>query len=188
MSDNQFPTPGYPTVPPAPGAITPQGPAPVARKKGRWFTSRPAVGVAALLVGAGIGTSGSTGSTAAKTAQAPAVTVTAAAPTVTVTAPGATVQAAAPTSTVTVTQTAEAPAPAAAFSDGVHLVGSDIQPGTYKAANSDGDCYWARLKNTDGNFAAIIANGNPSGQAVVTIAKSDGAFESSRCGDWVKVK
>ena len=56
MSDNQFPTPGYPTVPPAPGAITLQGPAPVARKKGRWFTSRPAIGVAALLVGVGIAT------------------------------------------------------------------------------------------------------------------------------------
>jgi len=184
MSDNQFPTPDYTTVPPAPGA---QSPTPVARKRGRWFTSRPVVGVAALLIGAGIGSAGGTESTAG-TATPPAVTVTAPASTVTVTAPGATVQAAAPAATVTVTQKAEAPAPAVAFSDGVHLVGTDIQPGTYKAANSDGGCYWARLKNTDGDFDAIIANGNPSGQAVVTIAKSDGAFQSERCGDWVKVK
>jgi len=30
------------------------------------------------------------------------------------------------------------------------------------------------------DFDALIANGNPSGQAVVTIAKSDSAFQSER--------
>jgi hypothetical protein len=87
----------------------------------------------------------------------------------------------------------QAPPPAAAptIEDGMFLVNSDIQPGRYKTtvpAGSNG-CYWARLKGTGGTFGEIIANGyKDSGQqAIVTILKSDAAFEASGCGTWTKV-
>ena len=98
--------------------------------------------------------------------------------------PTVTVMAPAPASTPTA---AEVPGPSASFGDGVHLVGADIQPGTYKAANPGGGCYWARLKDTSGEFSSIIANDFTNNQTMVTISKSDAAFESTRCGDWVKV-
>ncbi len=111
--------------------------------------------------------------------QAPAskVTVTAPAP------PAKTVQVPGPVKTVT----APPPEPAAAIpDDGTWLVGTDVKPGTYRSS-SDGDCYWARLKNTSGDFEAILANGN-GGNQVVTIKKSDKAFESTRCAPWTKVR
>ena len=65
---------------------------------------------------------------------------------------------------------------------GIYLVGEDIKPGTYR---SDGSrCYWARLSGTSGEFEHIIANDNVEGTAYVTIAASDVAFETSRCGEW----
>lgn len=65
---------------------------------------------------------------------------------------------------------------------GIYLVGEDIKPGTYR---SDGArCYWARLSGTSGEFEHIIANDNVEGTAYVTIAESDVAFETSRCGEW----
>lgn len=73
------------------------------------------------------------------------------------------------------------------FGNGVHLVGVDIEPGTYR--NDGGDlCYWARLRGTSGGFNDIIANGIPDGPTVVTIASSDVAFESSGCGTWKRTQ
>ncbi|GAA1157988.1 hypothetical protein [Nesterenkonia sandarakina] len=67
---------------------------------------------------------------------------------------------------------------------GVYMVGEDIQPGTYR---SEGDrCYWARLSGFSGTLGDILANDNVSGSAYVTIAPTDMAFETSRCGDWVR--
>ncbi|MEV0284315.1 MULTISPECIES: hypothetical protein [unclassified Kribbella] len=43
------------------------------------------------------------------------------------------------------------------------------------------------MKNTSGDFEAILANGNGANQ-VVTIKKSDKAFESARCAPWTKVR
>lgn len=67
--------------------------------------------------------------------------------------------------------------------DGIYLVGKDIAPGTYRTAGS-GRCYWKRSSGTSGDFDEIIANGNESGQAIVTIASSDVAFTTKRCGAW----
>ncbi|HMH31182.1 MAG TPA: cadherin-like beta sandwich domain-containing protein [Methylomirabilota bacterium] len=78
-------------------------------------------------------------------------------------------------------------APKTSFGDGTYLVNKEIVPGTYRAANSGGYCYYARLSGTGGTIGDIIANGNPSGQAVVTIASTDVAFESTRCGTWTKI-
>ena len=70
--------------------------------------------------------------------------------------------------------------------DGTYLVGTDIEPGTYRAAGAD-SCYWARLSGTTGDLDEIIVNDFGSGQMVVTIAESDVAFETARCGTWEKV-
>lgn len=71
--------------------------------------------------------------------------------------------------------------------DGTHLVGSDIQPGTYRNDGTS-SCYWARLSGTGGTVEDIIANDNPRGQAYVTIDPSDIAFESKNCGSWELVE
>ena len=74
------------------------------------------------------------------------------------------------------------------FIDGTHMVGSDIQAGTYRNDGSSDRCYWARLSGFGGTTADIIANDNPDGQAYVTIDPSDTAFESKRCGRWELVQ
>jgi hypothetical protein len=70
--------------------------------------------------------------------------------------------------------------------DGIFLVGEDIEPGTYRGNVAGGRCYWARLSGTSGDFDDLITNDNVEGPTVVTIAESDVAFETSRCGEWVK--
>ena len=72
------------------------------------------------------------------------------------------------------------------FGSGVHLVGTDIQPGQYRNSGSD-SCYWSRLSGTSGSFDELIANDLPSGPTVVTILPSDAAFSSERCGTWTKI-
>lgn len=76
---------------------------------------------------------------------------------------------------------------AGSFGPGTHEVGVDIQPGKYKTQGGGvgGSCYWARLKNTDGDFDSIITNGNAQGPTTVTISKTDGAFETT-CESWTK--
>lgn len=88
---------------------------------------------------------------------------------------------------------AAAPAPAAPGGtipgDGTFIVGSDIEPGTYKSATPDsGNCYWARLRDDKNTLNSILANNNSSGPSVVTIRSSDAIFEDSGCNDWVRVK
>lgn len=67
--------------------------------------------------------------------------------------------------------------------DGVYLVGKDIVPGTYRTAGGS-SCYWQRSSGTSGDFNEILANGAEGGQAIVTIAASDVAFTTQRCGTW----
>ncbi len=71
------------------------------------------------------------------------------------------------------------------FGAGTYIVNTDVEPGTYHAPGSD-LCYWARLSGFGGTFSEIIANGNPTGSVIVTIAASDKGFESARCGTWTK--
>lgn len=80
-------------------------------------------------------------------------------------------------------------APADTIGQGTHVVGTDIQPGTYKTTGPAGSspCYWARLSDTSGEGDAIIANDLSDGPSTVTIKKTDGAFETSRCSLWTKV-
>jgi hypothetical protein len=67
---------------------------------------------------------------------------------------------------------------------GTYLVGQDIDPGTYRAAATDG-CYWARLSTL--NTSDIIDNDNANGPVVVEIAASDKAFTASGCAKFHKI-
>lgn len=147
--------------------------------------------LAILCLGAGGAAAGS--GDAPATGSAPTATVTVPGASVTVPAGATTITAPPVTRTVSVpgpvkTVTAAPPPPAAAMAgDGVYEVGVDVKSGTYVSKASDsGNCYWARLKNNGGGFDAIIANGNSSGQVVVTIRKTDQSFESNGCSDWVR--
>jgi len=70
------------------------------------------------------------------------------------------------------------------FGDGTFRVGADIPPGTYRAVNTSGGCYWERLSGFSGNFGDVIANDFTDGPDVVTISPTDVGFSSQRCGTW----
>lgn len=66
------------------------------------------------------------------------------------------------------------------------VVGTDIQPGTYRTTGPMSGfplCYWARLRTPTGG---VIATGMPNGPATVTIAASDKAFQTGGCVEWTK--
>lgn len=75
--------------------------------------------------------------------------------------------------------------------DGVWLVGTEVTAGTYRTTVPEDSfgCYWARLSGTSGEFADLIANDNwvAGATVTVTIDASDVAFESSRCGEWIRI-
>jgi hypothetical protein len=71
------------------------------------------------------------------------------------------------------------------FENGIFIIGTDIEPGTYKSTTASG-CYYSRLSGFSGDMSEIIANNNTDNAAVVTIAKTDKGFKSSRCGAWMK--
>lgn len=84
---------------------------------------------------------------------------------------------------------ADVPAPVGGIGEGTWVVGSDIPAGTYRTAGPLADnCYFARLKDTSGDFASIIVNGTPPGPTTLTIKPKDGAFLTSGCQPWVRVK
>lgn len=55
--------------------------------------------------------------------------------------------------------------------DGVLLVPTDLKPGTYRATAPVDNivCYWARLRDTDGDVGSIIANHVASAGDVITL-------------------
>ena len=70
---------------------------------------------------------------------------------------------------------------------GMHRVGVDIAPGTYKSSgNTDDLCYWERTKDASHSMESILANNNVSGTAVVTVAAGDAYFKTTGCKDWKK--
>ncbi|MFC9937912.1 hypothetical protein [Nocardiopsis alba] len=75
------------------------------------------------------------------------------------------------------------------FSSGTHIVGQDIEAGTYTATARDGElfenAYWERT-STSGDIIANDFVG--SAQSVtVTIASSDGQFTARGLGFWTRV-
>lgn len=71
------------------------------------------------------------------------------------------------------------------FGDGIFIVGTDIEPGTYKNEASSG-CYYSRLRGFTGTLSDIVSNENTDDVARVTILASDKGFKSNRCGTWTK--
>jgi hypothetical protein len=72
------------------------------------------------------------------------------------------------------------------FGDGTHQVGTDVQPGIYRTRAGSPNCYWERLRNFSGGLNGILANGNTSAPAIVTIEQTDAGFHSEGCGTWTK--
>lgn len=109
-------------------------------------------------------------------------------PTPTVQVPSATTKAV-PAPSVQAISSPE-PTVVATFSDGSHIVGSDVMPGTYRAmANSESACYWERVRGFSGEGDDLIANGlREKGAVIVTIKASDKGFNSQSCGTWTKIK
>lgn len=92
-----------------------------------------------------------------------------------------------PTAPPTATAVPPTPTPSVPnFGEGTKLVGTDIQPGTYRSKNSGTGCYWARLTGMGGTTAEIIANDNAFGPALVTIEATDTGFISRRCAQWTQ--
>ncbi len=71
---------------------------------------------------------------------------------------------------------------------GTYLVGSDIQPGTYRG-QAGGDfsnsCYWERLRSVTGDLYSILANDNAIGQFYVQVLPSDFALNTACELEWV---
>lgn len=65
--------------------------------------------------------------------------------------------------------------------DGTYLVGTDIQPGSYRS-EAGADCYW-QLGDTSGK---IIKNGFEA-RPIITIPAEAYTFTSTGCGTWEKV-
>ena len=76
--------------------------------------------------------------------------------------------------------------PSTSFGDGTHIVGEDIEPGTYRIDAPQG-CYWARLSELVDDSSTRIDNGNATGQSFVVIDPTDKAFLSAYCSaTWEK--
>jgi hypothetical protein len=67
------------------------------------------------------------------------------------------------------------------FSNGMHQVGTDLQPGTYRIRKDSRGCCYAPLGDFSGELEEILANGNANEPTIVTIAPTDANFESQRC-------
>lgn len=72
------------------------------------------------------------------------------------------------------------------FGDGEYIIGTDIEPGTYKSSGSSG-CYYARLSGFGGVLDEVLDNNNTDTSAIVTIATGDKGFLAQRCGTWTKM-
>jgi hypothetical protein len=70
-----------------------------------------------------------------------------------------------------------------AFGLGIHMVGTDIEPGIYRTTGEI--TYFARLSGLTGEFSDIISNeAYPQPPVLVEIKLTDVAFESMGSGEW----
>jgi hypothetical protein len=91
------------------------------------------------------------------------------------------------TSTVTATVTVAAPpaGPAVQLVNGLHQVGVNVVPGTFRTPGPDGSnsggCYWSRTSATTGD---LVDNGVLSGQGTITVGPEE-LVEVAGCQPWV---
>jgi hypothetical protein len=88
------------------------------------------------------------------------------------------------TKTITATVTAKPPSgPLGEFSDGLFVVGKDVQAGTYKTDGPDGSnaggCYWSRLDAR----GKVIQNGVVNDVGTVTVRPGE-RVDSAGCLPW----
>ncbi|MDQ0869168.1 hypothetical protein QFZ70_001641 [Arthrobacter sp. V1I9] len=70
--------------------------------------------------------------------------------------------------------------------DGTWTVGSDIEPGTYRAAAAVAStCYWG-IYRSGSNGSDIVENDIPGGGRPVVTLSAGLDFNSTRCGKWEK--
>jgi hypothetical protein len=73
------------------------------------------------------------------------------------------------------------------ITDGTYLVGTDIPAGTWRTSGPQPmdppTCYWERASDATGTLESIIANGIPTGQAIVTLKPGD-YFTTMGCQPW----
>jgi hypothetical protein len=77
--------------------------------------------------------------------------------------------------------------PSEPFGAGTMIVPIDVQPGTWRSEGGDSSCYWARLSDFSGEISGIVTNSFGSTGDVVQISDNDAGFQSSNCGDWVRI-
>jgi hypothetical protein len=73
------------------------------------------------------------------------------------------------------------------LSAGTYLIGSDIQPGTYKGkagTEITDSCYWERSRDVGGDLESILANGNEIGQFYVQVLQTDFALKTACELEW----
>lgn len=76
----------------------------------------------------------------------------------------------------------------ATISPGAWLVGTQIEPGTYRATAQPG-CYWERLRDFTGEREGVIASNlvAAAGSEQVTVLASDAGFAANAaCGTWTR--
>ncbi|MEV4284986.1 hypothetical protein AB0K40_05740 [Nonomuraea bangladeshensis] len=69
------------------------------------------------------------------------------------------------------------------------VVGTDIQPGTYRTTGPTSGfsmCFWARMRSTAASLDDVITSGMPTGPATVTIEPTDKAFSTGGCAEWTR--
>ncbi len=72
-------------------------------------------------------------------------------------------------------------------SDGIYEVRRDVQPGNYRTdgpTEPDGSCYYARLSGNTGTLEEVLANGNTSGPASLTVNWDDKYVQFSGGCTW----
>jgi hypothetical protein len=70
------------------------------------------------------------------------------------------------------------------FGDGTWIIGTDIEPGTYRNDDSSALCLWQRLSGFSGEFDDIIASDLTEAITIVTIDATDAGFDSEDCSTW----
>lgn len=81
----------------------------------------------------------------------------------------------------------EATIAANTFGPGTYLVGTDIEPGTYRTTDAVGGyCYWGIYAGGT-NQEDIIQNDIVTGGRPTVTLSSGQEFDSNRCGTWTKV-
>ena len=76
---------------------------------------------------------------------------------------------------------------ATTLTDGTYYtVGVSMEAGTYQTTSMSGRCYW-KITESGTNYDDIVEN-DLGGIGVLTVSVSGGQdFQSSSCGDWVKI-